>query len=250
MSQFAIIGGTGLMKLEGLVVKKELCVATAFGAPSSNLLIGEVFGVEVVFLARHGNPHTIPPHKINYRANIAALADIGVTKVIAVNAVGGIRSDMTPARVCIPDEIIDYTWGREATFFSDNLEQVTHIDFTYPFNEPLRQTLIAAASDLAIDTSQSGVYACTQGPRLETAAEITRLEKDGCDIVGMTGMPEAVLAAEKGLAYASVALVVNWAAGKTKDIITMEEIDRAIDAGMGKVRSIIEQALHLMARVP
>ncbi len=150
MSDIAIIGGTGLMELEGLSIIKEFTQPTPWGDPSSKIVTGEIFGEEVSFLARHGNPHRIPPHKINYRANIAALAAIGVRKIIAVNAVGGIRADMVPAHLCIPDQIIDYTWGRESTFFSDNLEHVTHIDFTCPFSQSLRECLIGAANKAGI----------------------------------------------------------------------------------------------------
>ncbi len=243
MPEIAIIGGTGLTELEGLHIYDVKEMDTPFGVPSSAISLGEINGKKVAFLARHGNPHTIPPHKVNYRANIAALAGMGIKKIIAVNAVGGIRSEMAPAHVCVPDQIIDYTWGRASTFFEDDLDQVTHIDFTFPFTESLRQTLLLAANTLGIPVSDNAVYGCTQGPRLETAAEIKKMERDGCDIVGMTGMPEAALAAEMNLEYACVALSVNWAAGKTDHIITMEEIHAAIDAGMDKVCAIVAEVV-------
>lgn len=239
MPEIAVIGGTGLAELEGLNILETREINTPYGNPSSRITVGEIKGKPVAFLARHGNPHTIAPHKINYRANISALAGMGIKKILAVNAVGGIRSEMAPAHVCVPDQIIDYTWGRSSTFFESELEPVTHIDFTFPFNERLRALLLESSNELGIPVSDNAVYGCTQGPRLETAAEIRRMERDGCDIVGMTGMPEASLAAEMDLEYACLALSVNWAAGKTEDIITMDDIHKAIDAGMDKVRAIL-----------
>jgi 5'-methylthioinosine phosphorylase len=238
-TELAIIGGTGLTALDGLKITESKWVDTEWGKPSSELQFGELNGESVVFLARHGNPHVIPPHRVNYRANIAALAEVGVKTIIGVNAVGGIRKDMSPASIAIPDQLIDYTWGRAQTFFDENLDGVTHIDFTAPYSETVRQSLIAAAKQTGVDVIDSGVYGATQGPRLETSAEIRRMERDGCDLVGMTGMPEAALAAEKGLYYASLCLVVNWAAGKSDHIITMAEIEEAIDQGMGNVRKIL-----------
>jgi 5'-methylthioinosine phosphorylase len=244
-TKLAIIGGTGLTALEGLKITESREIKTEWGKPSSELQFGELNGQSVVFLARHGNPHVIPPHCVNYRANIAALAEVGVDVVIGVNAVGGIRKDMSPASIAIPNQIIDYTWGRAQTFFEKNLDGVTHIDFTDPYSETVRQSLIASAIQVDVDVIGSGVYGATQGPRLETSAEIKRMERDGCDLVGMTGMPEAALAAEKGLKYASLCLVVNWAAGKTEHIITMTEIEDAIDKGMGNVRKLLAHFIGL-----
>lgn len=235
----AIIGGTGLTALDGLVVEGERAMQTPWGAPSSPLVFGRLADVPVVFIARHGQPHRIPPHQVNYRANLWALKEVGVQRVVAVNAVGGIRADMGPAEMVIPDQIIDYTWGRGHTFFEGDLEAVTHIDFSFPYTDSLRQSLIAAAKTASVPCIDGGVYAATQGPRLETLAEISHLERDGCDLVGMTGMPEAALAAELKLDYACLALVVNWAAGKTDHVITMDEIHAAIDLGMGKVKATL-----------
>ena len=238
-NKLAIIGGTGLAELEGLTIKETKAVSTPYGSPSSPLVIGELGGQEVIFLARHGSPHRIAPHDVNYAANIYALKQEGVTAVIGVNAVGGIADVMGPAHVVVPDQIIDYTYGRKNTFFEGEMDSVTHIDFSYPYTETLRQQLITVANQSDIAFSDFGVYGCTQGPRLETAAEIVRLERDGCDIVGMTGMPEAALACEQQMDYACLALVVNWGAGKTENIITMKEIEQAIDDGMGYVRQIL-----------
>ncbi|MDO6440761.1 S-methyl-5'-thioinosine phosphorylase [Marinobacter sp. 2_MG-2023] len=235
-----IIGGTGLTTLSGLEISGTRTLETPWGAPSSELTEGHLDGQPVVFLSRHGNPHRIPPHEVNYRANIKALYDAGVRTVIGVNAVGGIHPDMGPACVVIPDQIIDYTWGRAGTFFEGELETVTHIDFTWPYDQSARDILIKAATARKVPFTGFGVYGATQGPRLETAAEIRRMERDGCDLVGMTGMPEAALAAELGMRYVCLGLVVNRAAGKSEHIITMEEIELAIEQGMSGVRRILE----------
>ena len=181
--------------------------------------------------------------RVNYRANLWALKQAGAEAILAVNAVGGIHTAMGTGHFCVPHQLIDYTSGREHTYFADDLEQVTHIDFSYPYSEALRQQLIAALAAEGVGYSSQGVYACTQGPRLETVAEIARLERDGCDIVGMTGMPEAALARELGLDYACLALVVNPAAGKSTAVITMAEIERALHDGMGKVKSTLARVL-------
>lgn len=243
-AKIAIIGGTGLTALEGLHLEREQAFNTPWGSPSAPLLFGHFGGVPLVFLARHGSPHRLPPHQVNYRANLWALRQAGVTQVIAVNAVGGIHPDTGPAKLIVPDQLIDYTSGRAHTFFEgDALEHVTHIDFTHPYESSLRQGLIAAATGCDFAVMPRGVYGCTQGPRLETAAEIQRLERDGCDLVGMTGMPETALAAELEMGYACLALSVNWAAGKTDSIITMEEIAAAINQGMGDVRATLRRFL-------
>lgn len=238
-----VIGGTGLTRLAGLEMTGQRAVTTPWGEPSSPLSEGIIGGQPVMFLARHGDPHRIPPHRVNYRANLQALFDAGVRTVVGVNAVGGIHPAMGPARVVIPDQLIDYTWGRASTFFEDDLEHTTHIDFTYPYSQPARQVLIDAARRASVAVSDFGVYGATQGPRLETAAEVRRLERDGCDLVGMTGMPEAVLAAELEMNYVCLALVVNWAAGKTDQIITMADIEAAIDQGMASVCNILEASM-------
>ncbi len=238
MSTLAIIGGTGLTQLSDLTIIKREQLDTPYGAPSAEFVTGELNGSRIIFLARHGNPHTIAPHKINYRANIWGLKQLGVTQIIAVAAVGGITSEMAPAHIAIPDQIIDYSYGRLHTFFDD--EVVQHIDFTYPYNQHLRARLISAAAKANIKISPLGTYGCTQGPRLETTAEIQRMERDGCDLVGMTGMPEAALAKELEMDYAAISVVANWAAGKSQGEITMEEIERHLHKGMANTAELLK----------
>ncbi len=236
MTETAIIGGTGLTSLNGLEIVRREVVNTPYGEPSGPLIHGELLGHRVVFLPRHGSGHTIPPHKINYRANIWALKSIGVEKVIAINAVGGIDSRLTPGCLVFPDQIIDYTWSRTNTYFEEGLTNVVHIDFTRPYCEELREQLIQAAEAAGLNAVPSGTYGATQGPRLETAAEINRLENDGCHLVGMTGMPEAALAREQELCYATCAVVANMAAGRGgNEIISMELIEQHLKSGMQQV---------------
>jgi len=242
MADMAIIGGTGLDTLKGLTITHREMVNTPYGQPSSPLIFGEVCGCSIIFLARHGSAHTIPPHQVNYRANLWALAESGVKKVIAVAAVGGIRKDMSPGTMVFPDQIIDYTWSRQNTYFEGH-QSVKHIDFTWPYCDELRGLLIDAAKDASLNPVIDGTYGATQGPRLETAAEVKRMEIDGCDIVGMTGMPEAALARELELCYVSCSVVANWAAGKTDDNITMEVIEENLKSGMQSVRTLLDHAL-------
>ncbi len=239
MTELAIIGGSGFTDIPNLQVLRKEVVHTPFGEPSAPLTHGAFGDKQVVFLPRHGSGHTIPPHQINYRANIWALHHIGVKRVIGVAAVGGIRQDMPPLSLVLPDQIIDYTYGRSHTFFEKDLGEVTHIDFSYPYCEALRVQLMHAADDLGEALIGQGTYGATQGPRLETAREIERLERDGCDIVGMTGMPEAALARELDLCYACCALVVNWGAGKTDGIVSLKEIEHNLQQGMGRVRRLL-----------
>ncbi|BCX88598.1 5'-methylthioinosine phosphorylase [Methylomarinovum tepidoasis] len=237
--KLAIIGGSGLGRIDGLQESRREAVTTPYGEPSAPLRYGILGNLEIVFLPRHGEGHSLPPHRINYRANIAALKQAGVTHVIAVAAVGGITQAMVPQALVVPDQIIDYTYGREHTFFDGRDGNVTHVDFTYPYSDALRYDLVAAARCADIDAVDGGCYGCTQGPRLETAAEIARMERDGCDLVGMTGMPEAALAREAGLEYACLAVVVNRAAGKAEGVVSMAEIDANLVAGMEKVRKVL-----------
>lgn len=245
MTTVAIIGGTGLTRLADLIVVKSDRLETPYGTPSADFIAGEFHGRQVIFLARHGNPHTIVPHKVNYRANIWGLKQLGVEKIVAVAAVGGITPGMNPAHLVIPDQIIDYTYGRAHTFFDDGQHPVTHIDFTHPYHSGLREDLLAAAERANLSVLSSATYGCTQGPRLESAAEIRRLERDGCDLVGMTGMPEAALARELGIAYAAIAVVANWAAGKSGNMITMAEIEQHLSAGMIKMSTLLKAFLTL-----
>jgi 5'-methylthioinosine phosphorylase len=239
----AIIGGSGLTQLAGLEAPRRQAVRTPYGEPSGPLSFGEIHGVPVAFLARHGDGHTIPPHRINYRANLWALKDRGVTEIVSVASVGGIRSDLGPGKIVIPHQIIDYTWGRMSTFFEDDAP-VRHVDFTEPYARALRARLLAAAEACGEEVVDGAVYAATQGPRLESAAEIDRLERDGADIVGMTGMPEAALAREIDLGYAAIAVVVNHAAGRGASMggVSLEQIDQVLKATLGRVTRIIEAA--------
>jgi len=243
MSELAIIGGTGLTTLKNLEIIKREIVQTPYGEPSGPLTHGRLAGKDVLFLPRHGYGHTIPPHKINYRANLWALKNAGVKNIIAVAAVGGIRADMVPTRLVVPDQLIDYTWSRTNTFFEEGLAHVTHIDFTLPYTESLRQVLLQGCHALGFDVAVKATYAAMQGPRLETAAEIDKLERDGCDIVGMTGMPEATLARELDINYATLAVVANLAAGRSQEELTMERIEQNLKVGMDRVRGILADAI-------
>ncbi|ABM62034.1 S-methyl-5'-thioinosine phosphorylase [Halorhodospira halophila] len=235
-----IIGGTGLTSLEGLEITRREVVRTPFGEPSAPLIHGTFRGHNITFLARHGHSHNIPPHQVNYRANIWALRHVGVDRVIAVAAVGGLGEAYAPRRIAIPDQIIDYTHSRISTFHDQDLEHVTHIDFTYPYDATVREWLLCAARDAGIDAVDGGTYGATQGPRLETAAEIRRMRQDGCDLVGMTGMPEAALAREAELRYAHCAVVANWAAGMGDgEELSMDEIREHLIHGMEAVRKMI-----------
>jgi 5'-methylthioinosine phosphorylase len=243
MAELAIIGGTGLTTLKNLEIKKREVMRTPYGEPSGPLVHGRLCNKDVVFLPRHGHGHTIPPHMVNFRANIWALKETGVHSVIAVAAVGGIETRLKPTMLAIPDQIIDYTWSRKHTYFESNLSKVTHVDFTRPYSDDLRTLLIGAATELGIEFADHGTYGATQGPRLETAAEIDRLEKDGCTMVGMTGMPEAALARELELHYACCAVVANRAAGRGEGEISLEDIDANLSEGMETVRHLLETAI-------
>lgn len=209
----AIIGGTGVYRLPGLQWLDALSVDTMYGAPSGPIRIAQLEGKRIAFLARHGEAHALPPHKVNYRANLKALKDIGANSILAINTVGGITERFGPRVLAVPDQIIDYTWGRLSTLSEEPGTDVLHVDFTEPYTETLRHSLVNACVNAEVAVVAGGCYAATQGPRLESSAEISRLKRDGCDLVGMTGMPEAGLARELGLSYASLCVVANWAAG-------------------------------------
>ncbi len=239
MTKLAIIGGSGFTRMESLEITRREVVNTPYGEPSSPLIHGMFNGIEIIFLPRHGAGHTIPPHKINYRANIWAIKHIEADYVVGMATVGGIRDDMAPGSIAVPDQIIDYTWGRGHTFFENDLAQVTHIDFTEPYCNDLRKSLIKAAEAAGLEIIKNGTYGATQGPRLETAMEINRMQNDGCDIVGMTGMPEAALAMELGLCYAHCSVVANRAAGRGDSPITMEDIEANMQNGMSKIYALL-----------
>ncbi len=241
----AVIGGSGLTQLANLDVSHREVLRTPYGEPSGAVTFGQICGRPVVFLARLGYGHTIPPHEVNYRANIWALRQAGAVGIISVASVGSIRADLKPGDVVIPHQIIDYTWGRKSTYHEGEECTVSHIDFTEPYDSGLRRRLIEAAQRAGIEVRQSSVYAATQGPRLETAAEINRYERDGADVVGMTGMPEAALARELGVPYAAISVVANYAAGRgdSRDGISFESIQGVLHESMGHVRTIIEKML-------
>jgi 5'-methylthioadenosine phosphorylase len=243
----AIIGGSGLTQLASLDVTHRKAVRTPYGEPSGALTFGRLKGRPVIFLARHGYGHTIPPHEVNYRANVWALRDGGATEIVSVASVGGIRGDIGPGTLVVPHQIIDYTWGRRATFFEGGDVPVTHVDFTRPYAEPVRRKLLAAARGAGEKVLDGAVYAATQGPRLETAAEIDRLERDGAEVVGMTGMPEAALAREIDLAYATIAVVVNHAAGRGESAagIKLEGIEQMLHQTIARARRVIEELVTL-----
>lgn len=209
---YALIIGSGFEKFASGEANARS--ETRFGLPSADLRRSDIHGHSVLSIARHGEPHTIPPHAINYRANLVALEEAGATAIIALNTVGVVSDVRNSGEIAVPDQILDYTWGRQHTIYDGNEGEVGHIDFTEPFSGQLRRDLLDAAKVAAIDCFDGGVYAATQGPRLESAAEIDRLERDGADFVGMTAMPEAAIARELGLPYACLALIVNRAAGR------------------------------------
>lgn len=243
----ALIGGTGLNQLPGLELLAEHALGTPWGDISQPIVEGKLHGNELFYLARHGVGQRIPPHCINYRANIWALRELGVTAIIAVNAVGGIGAMAEPGQLLLPDQLIDYTWGREHSFFDGSSEPLTHIDFTYPYDRELRAGLLAAGLAQGLQIAERGTYGVTQGPRLETAAEVERLRRDGCDVVGMTGMPEAALAAELQLAYAAVCLVVNPAAGIGTEPITVASMGAVLEQGVNRIGGLLSGFLQSRA---
>jgi 5'-methylthioinosine phosphorylase len=238
----AIIGGSGLSKLGNMEITRRKVARTPYGEPSGALTFGKIGKCDVVFLARHGYGHTIAPHQVNYRANLWALKDAGALEVVSVASVGSIRKGLLPGVLVLPHQIVDYTWGRSSTYFEGAGVAVNHIDFTEPYSAETRRRLLKAAAACGERIVERGVYAATQGPRLETAAEITRLERDGADIVGMTGMPEAALAREISLEYAAIAVVANFAAGRgeSEHAIPLDRISAVLEESMGRVRKIIE----------
>jgi 5'-methylthioinosine phosphorylase len=249
----AIIGGTGLNRFSDACIQETLSIDTPYGMPSGTIQkLRFENNICAYFLARHGQPHSLPPHQINYRANIHALKQLNVTDVFAVNAVGGITELAPTGQLCVPNQLIDYTWGREHTFSqqdnSHELLSIQHIDFSSPFDESLRRILIEQGHALDLPIADGGTYAVTQGPRLETAAEIEKYERDGCDIVGMTAMPEAALSRELDIRYASLCLSVNPAAGKTTEIITMDDIKKVIDTGMSQVTQLLNQCVLTLSQ--
>jgi len=244
VARIGLIGGTGALQLAALGEVSSQTIASDYSAGGVDVAVWNYAGHEIFFILRHGPQAQIPPHKVNYRANIDALRNLDADWVLSLNACGGI-SGAASGTLVIPDQIIDYTWGREHTFFDAEAgaPELDHIEFTEPFSEPLRQMLITAAAARGISVTREGVYGVTQGPRLETAAEVNRLERDGCDIVGMTVMPEAALAVEAGLQYASLSGIVNQAAGRSSGAIHAQ-IEASVTACMQQSRDILEETLN------
>jgi 5'-methylthioinosine phosphorylase len=241
---FAVIGGTGLYQLATLENIETLDCDTVYGKPSAPVRIGQLADKKIAFMARHGEGHSVPPHKINYRANLRCLKDLGIANVIAVNAVGGIADAFGPRVVAVPDQIIDYTYGRIHTLSEEPGSDVMHVDFTEPYSTALRTRILQAAEKIAMPIVSAGCYGATQGPRLETRAEIVRMRRDGCDLVGMTGMPEAGLARELGLEYACLAIVANWAAGCGDSAeITLEEVLANMNIATASLPALLSEML-------
>lgn len=238
----AVIGGRALTQLKNLEITHRQVMRTPYGEPSGAFLFGMLNHQEVIFLARHGSGYTIPPHLVNYRANLWALREQGVSEVISVATVGGIRADLVPGTIVLPDQIIDYTHGRDATFYDTRDKHYIYSDFTTPYCSQLRKRILNSAIAAGQPCLDGGVYAATQGPRLDSIAEINRYERDGADMVGMTGMPETTLAMELGLKYATIAVVANYAAGRgdSKHKINMESINSTVADSMERVHSILE----------
>ena len=242
----AVIGGTGLYRIAELQDVESHQPVTHYGAPSGPIRVGMLGGRRVAFLARHGEGHSLPPHQVNYRANLAALQALGAQRVLALNTVGGITERFGPRVLACPDQLIDYTWGRISTICEEPGTEVLHVDFGEPYTRSLRQAVIAAAQSAGVALVDGGCYGATQGPRLETRAEIVRMRRDGCDLVGMTGMPEAGLARELGLDYACLAIVANWAAGAGPDpdeVITLQDVLDNVAAASAGLPALLSAVL-------
>ncbi len=242
----ALIGGTGLYRLAALEDVTDFTASTPYGEASGPVRIGRLGAHTIAFLARHGEAHSVPPHRINYRANLWLLRAAGAKRIVAVNAVGGITEAWAPAVLGLPDQLIDYTWGRISTLCEEPGSEVLHVDFGDPYTPSLRRALLQAARRAGVPVVDGGCYGVTQGPRLETRAEIARLRRDGCDLVGMTAMPEAALARELGLEYAGLALVANWAAGcgpEPEREITMDEVLGNVDRASAPIPALLRSLL-------
>lgn len=254
MVNIAVIGGSGLDKLSIDVEREPLASETPYGHASAGAFLTQADHCAFAFLPRHGDQHQFPPHKVNYRANICLLKSLGVKKIIAINVVGGISQQMKPLTLVVPDQVIDYTYGREHTFFDGQVSaellniagSVQHIDFSFPYSPQLRSQVEAYLNTHSTEFIAGGVYGCTQGPRLETAAEVRRLAKDGCDIVGMTSMPEAALARELSMEYVSICLVVNWAAGIASEELKFEAIMENCEQGMALIQNLLPKLLNFI----
>jgi purine nucleoside phosphorylase len=242
----ALIGGTGLNELG--TVLEEISIDTPYGAPSASLRVIRNDGTRLVFLPRHGSPHRIPPHRVNYRANLWALKEAGVDHVLAISAVGGIGEHCAPGSLHALDQIIDYTWGRDHCFCDTPEDELKHVDFSYPYEGPLRKLLLQASADTGVELADGACVGVFQGPRLESAAEIQRAKRDGCTLAGMTAMPEAGLARELSLDYAGIGVVSNWGAGVVRGTISEDDIAETLKQPMSRVRTVIERVTELLSQ--
>jgi 5'-methylthioadenosine phosphorylase len=245
MSRTGIIGGSGLYEIKGLTVKGKKNVTTPFGKPSDAYLIGEMGDREIVFLPRHGKGHSIPPHMINYRANIWGFKKLGVRNIISVSAVGGIRKDLKPGDIVVLDQVLDMTRNRKSTFY-DGKGGVVHIDFTEPYCPDLRSLILRAGRSARVALKKQGTYVAVDGPRLESASEIKSFALLGGDVVGMTGMPEASLAREAEICYAGISVVANYAAGISRRKLTVEEVMEAMHGTMETIKKLLAKTFALI----
>jgi len=237
----ALVGGTGLTELDENV--KSISADTPYGVPSASIREVQSGPVRLLFLPRHGNPHRFPPHCVNYQANMWALKEVGADHVLAVSAVGGVCGPYGPATLAVPDQLIDYTWGRNHTFCDSEHVELEHVDFTRPYEGPLRRTLLKAARDASIEVVDGGCIGVFQGPRLESSAEVEKARRDGCHMAGMTSLPEAGLARELGLDYAGLAVVSNWGAGVTGEPLSEDDIAETLREPMMSVRALVRALL-------
>lgn len=244
MPKIGIIGGSGLYGIEGVEVKEMKRVTTPFGECSDDFKICEFHGIEFAFLSRHGSPHRIAPHRINYRANMWGFREMGAERIVAVNAVGGINREAAPGDIMIPDQIIDMTEGRQSTFYEE--DEVVHVDFTFPFCPELRGLLTKAGKTVGLDLKETGTYVCTNGPRLETKAEISSFQRMGGDMVGMTAMPEACLARELEVCFAGIAVITNYAAGISERPLTVTEVVETMKTSMVRIKDLLKETLKII----
>lgn len=245
MSKIGVIGGSGLYEIKGLTIKKRKKITTPFGRPSDVYIIGQIENKEVIFLPRHGGIHNLPPHAINYRANIWGFKKLGVQRIISVSAVGSIKKGLRPGDIVVLDQIIDMTKNRKLTFY-DGQDGVVHIDFTEPYCPEMRQAILKAGKLARIPLKKGGTYVAVEGPRLETAAEIKAFDTLGADVVGMTGMPETSLARELEICYLGISVVANYAAGISKRKLTTTEVLETMKASTGKIKQLLKETLRLL----
>ena len=245
MSKIGLIGGSGLYDIKGFVLKQKKSITTPFGKPSDQYLIGKIGKTDIVFLPRHGKKHNIPPHMINYRANIWGFKKLGVERILSICAVGGIKKGLKTGDIVILDQIMDMTKNRKSTFYNGK-GRVVHIDFTEPYCPELRRIILKAGKQARVSLKNGGNYVAVEGPRLETASEIKSFKLLGGDVVGMTGMPEASLAREMEICYSGISVVANYAAGISKTKLTVPEVMEAMYASTEKIKSLLKKTFSLI----